>query len=227
MIDRASWFPEPRWIRSWYSVSASFVRLALVQQLFERHQRRMEFAELLLAHHLGRATRHLRLEPDAHVNQAVESPERLVVADRCLEHERVQQVPMLRSRHRRALALLYADEPLLLEHFDRLADDAPAHAERRAQLTLVRERRFRRQRLAHDVVDDRRQHSRPESSRPRRRLTVHERVETYRHRAVAAQCPPARRPRRSSRPRAAAAAGAGAKIDHGHPVVRPAEVDEL
>ena len=37
-----------------------FVRLALVQQLFERHQRRMEFAELRLAHHLGRAARHLR-----------------------------------------------------------------------------------------------------------------------------------------------------------------------
>jgi hypothetical protein len=128
------------------------VGLRVIQLPAELTENRADLGQLGVVHPDRRVRRHHGFQGDADLHEVVEDRQVFVIADSGFEHDRVQQVPLVLARHRRALALAHMGQPLLLHQPHRLADDRPADAEGGAQLRLRREHGAGGQPAAHDLA---------------------------------------------------------------------------
>ena len=115
---------------------------------------------------LGGLAGHVGLEYPPDLHQVIENAQVFVVPDRRLQHHGVQEVPLVGQRNPGALALLGADQALLLQDLDRLADHRPADAEGLAEPRLGGEQRPRFELAGHDAVKQHVNDRGPQAGRP-------------------------------------------------------------
>ena len=95
------------------------VAVRVVKQVREAAHVRVQLFQLSARQLRRRSPCHLALQRGAHLDQIVVDAEAVVVADEGIEHERIEEAPVVHREDRSPLTLLDEDKPLFLEQLHR------------------------------------------------------------------------------------------------------------